>query len=96
MFFSRQLKVSKKFGPDYIETVIEFLNSYYTIVFEGKREIDMDLVYFNYNFDGKKISFISEGMVGTSIYGKSDVVKNIVSKVKEDNPELFDILIEKN
>ena len=59
MFLNRQLKVSKKFGADYIETIVKFLNSHFTIVFEGKSEIEMDLVYFNYNFDGKKISFIS-------------------------------------
>ena len=94
MFFKKQIKISENFGTDYIETVIQFLRSYFPISFEGTKEVEMDLVYFDCTIDGSKISFISEGMSGTSILGKSRVVKNIIRIVREENPALFESLRE--
>lgn len=90
MFSKKQIKLSKKFGDDYVEKVIEFLELYFTVSFDGVNEVEMDLIYFNYIIDGKKITFISEGMVGTFIIGNSSLIKRIIRIIENYNPELFD------
>jgi hypothetical protein len=94
MFFKKQIKISKDFGTDYVEKVVEFLGSYFIITFEGQKEIEMDLIYFNYTIDGNRVSFVSEGMVGTSILGKSKIVKKIIKIGREENSSLFESLEE--
>ncbi len=89
MIFKKQIDISENFGADYIEVIVEFLKKHFSISSKGVDEIEMDLIYFNYIIDGYEISFISEGMKGTSILGKKSIVNKIVEKVKNDNPELF-------
>lgn len=93
MFFKKQIKISEKFGSDYVENVIEFLKKYFSISYQGLNEVEMDLVYFNYIIDGSEITFVSEGMDGTSILGKSAIVKRILKLVENENPELFESLM---
>lgn len=52
----------------------------------------MDLTYYEFLIDGYNISFISEGMIGTFILGKSSIVKKIIQKVHKENPNLFECI----
>jgi hypothetical protein len=89
MIFKKQINISENFGADYIEIIVEFLKKHFSVLSKGVEEIEMDLIYFNYTIDGYEISFISEGMKGTSILGKKSMVNKIVNKVKSDDPKLF-------
>lgn len=92
MLFNKQIKVSNKFGENYINDIIECLKTDFVIEFLIKNEVEMDLVYFDYKIDGKKVSFLSEGVEGTFIIGKNTIVNRIIDKVSKNNGELFELI----
>jgi|GEM_PF-1661046 len=91
MFFKKEVKISKNFGEEYIENVIAFLSTEFTISFKRTNVIEMDLIFYDYIIDGNEITFRSESMVGTSILGKKKIIDQIKKKIKEENTGLFDL-----
>jgi hypothetical protein len=91
MFFKKEVKISKNFGEEYIENVISFLMSEFTISFKGTNVIEMDLIFYDYIIDGNEVTFLFETMVGTSILGKKKIIDKIKKKMKEENTGFFDL-----
>ena len=92
MFFKKQIKFSNNYGSQYVDNIINFLGDYFTVSYKGRNDIEMDLTYYEFLIDGYNISFISEGMIGTFILGKSSIVRKIIEKVRKENPNLFECI----
>ncbi|WP_300492258.1 hypothetical protein [Flavobacterium sp.] len=91
MFFKKEVKISKNFGEEYIEKVIAFLSTEFTISFKRTNVIEMDLILYDYIIDENEVTFLSESRIGTSILGKKKIIEKIKKKMKEENTGLFDV-----
>lgn len=89
MFFNKEIKISRRFGPEFIEELSVFLYDNFETQFISEEIIEMDLIFYNYLINGNKVTIISEGMVGTSLLGKKRIINHILKTAKFKKNKLF-------
>ena len=92
MFFSKEIKVTHQFGESHIELITTFLENYFSVQFLDSDEIEMELILHTYLIDGYEVTFMTEGMVGISLIGKKSILKKVINKVLDENPNLFELI----
>ncbi|MCU4177725.1 hypothetical protein [Carboxylicivirga sp. N1Y90] len=82
--FKSEIKISENFGAKYIDSLIELIETHFEIELVNKKIVEPELIFIDYKIDKKNISFMSEGMVGTSIIGRRRDVKTIITLLENE------------
>lgn len=82
--FESEIKISDKFGTDFVISIVEILKKHFTVEFIQEHQLEMDLIIMHYKIDNEKISFLTEGMVGTIIIGKKKSLKPIIAIIQDN------------
>lgn len=92
MFFSKNIKISEEFSKSYFDNLENFLSQNFETTLDEKKIIDLELVYYDFIINDKKVSIICEEMEGTSIYGKKKIIDQILIIGKKKRPDLFNLI----
>lgn len=84
MFFKRQIKISDDFGFEFISKLFTTLNKE-GVFLEKEEEITPEMIYYHFFIEGKRVSFFSEGQIGTFIIGNKKRIDKVISILKESN-----------
>lgn len=98
MFFSftKQVKISRSFGEDYLEQLIGILKQSKSVHFRRRREIDFDILYLEYCIEKANITFMSEGTIGTFLIGKKKDINMVIETICSSNKEILDLIDHQN
>jgi len=88
-FFKAEIKISEDFGEDFLALWNEFLVAEFSAILLSEAELSFDMFSQEYNIEGITISIFSEGMSGTSLIGKKNLLNRIIDRAKKVKPELI-------
>ena len=82
--FDSEIKISDKFGTDFVISLIEILKRHFTVELIQENQVEPDLIFMHYIINNQKISFLTEGMQGTSLIGKMKAIEPILAVIRKN------------
>ena len=90
MFFrNKQIKISEDFGQDFYMKLTNFLKEKYNANLIKKKEVTMDMNFYDFEIKGKIITVIVEGLEGTFLIGHKKTIRTIIEDLKKE--EIFSL-----
>ena len=87
--FKSEIKISENFGTDYIESLVTCIKNHFKVELIKENIVESELIFIEYEINGIKISFMTEGMIGTSLIGMKKDIETILTLLKNKYPEFL-------